>query len=56
MQEFSRQSAGMFVSYIGLESGTSTLTTVAITIATDERSGLRSILFHDSEDVTRFNI
>jgi len=43
IQEFSKQSTGMFVSYVGLEN-------VAITLATDDKSGLRCILFHDSGD------
>lgn len=60
MQEFSRQSTGMMVSYLELGGGlvwkvilSESLFAVAISIVDDFRSKLTCALFHDLEDVSK---
>jgi len=47
MQEFSKQSTGLIVTYMEFGTG-------AITLVTDERTNLRCILFHDKEEGPEF--
>lgn len=47
MEEFSKQSTGLYVTYMEFGSG-------AITLVTDERTMLRCILFHDKEEGAEF--